>query len=101
MGRSRTSKYALEMDGSTPRCWWVGPQPGGVPGSGKPTLANLTRYVEVFMRSLEPGGANAHISRALGHVPYPKWARIVMNDGSRELVVEWTAPMFMVVGPNA
>lgn len=88
MGRTTTTKYALEIDGSTSRCWYV----------GKPTVANLNRYVAEYMKSLEPGGSNVNISKALGFVPYPNWARIVVNDGSRSVVVEWKAPMFMLVG---
>lgn len=82
MGRSRTSRYALEMDGCTSMCWWVNQH-------GKPTLANLTRYVAAYVASMQPGGVNQHISKALGYVPAPRWVRIVHNDVTRSVVVEW------------
>lgn len=90
MGRSRTSKYALEMQGSTSRCWFV-------KEDGAPTAANLEKYVRSFINSLKVGGVNAHISQAFGYMPIPNWARIVLNDGSRQVVVEWKAPVFMAI----
>lgn len=100
MGKSYTSKYALELDGSTSMCWWVGRPPHSPPhikGHGKPTEANLIKYVEAYIESLKIGGSNQHISKSLGYIPFPKWARIVHNDGSRQVVVEWKAPAFMLV----
>jgi hypothetical protein len=90
MGRSRTSKYAIEMDGVTSSCWFVNEK-------GRPTEENLAEYVSAYVESLKVGGCNYHVSKALGFMPIPNWARIVLNDGSRKPVVEWKAPMFMVI----
>lgn len=101
MGRSTTTKCAMEMDGCTGRCWHVrGSRSMGTPTEGAPTAENLTRAVESYIRSIESGGVNAHISKALGYIPYPNWARIVWNDGSRRVICEWTAPAFMAVGDS-
>lgn len=108
MGRSRTWAYSLVIDGGgpnvvvTPMEWRVGGRRVGSTrekGYGKPTAANLVKFVEGYMRSLEAGGSNAHLAKHYGFIPYPNWAKIVRNDGSREVVAEWKAPMFMAVGP--
>lgn len=99
MGRSRTPKYAVVIPGVTPMAWWIKPQPGGIAGNGKPTAENLARFVAQYIRSLEPGGVNYHVSQSLGHVPYPDYAKIVVN-GSWTVVAEWKAPAFMAVGQS-
>ena len=96
MGRSFTPKYAVEMEGCTSATWRVGPE-YQIPGNGKPTAANLAKYVEAYIGSLKTGGVNVHISKALGYMPIPNWARIVLNDGSRTVIAEWKAPLFMIV----
>lgn len=96
MGRSVTPTYAVEMEGCTPAAWHV--RPSNIQkGYGKPTPENLAFYVEKYINSLKPGGCNHHISKALGKMPIPNWARIVKNDGSRNVLASWNAPNFMVV----
>jgi hypothetical protein len=87
MGCTRTTKYAIWMTGSTPACW-------DIKQNGAPTVENLTRYVMAYRKSLEVGGANEHISRSLGHIPYPDRAVIRHNNQTRQVVVEWRAGMF-------
>ena len=95
MGRSVTPPYRLEMPGVTAMCWRVKAQ-YGIPGCGKPTYENLVKYIEAYNKSLELGGSNQHISKALGYIPYPTWARIVRQaDGV--VMAEWKAPLFQAV----
>lgn len=61
---------------------------------GEPNEDNLAKYVMLHAKSFEPGGANFHISRAAGHVVYPKNAAI-LNLDTGELVA-WKAGMFQV-----
>jgi hypothetical protein len=97
MGRSYTPKYRLEMDGATMCGWQVGSH-YGIPGNGAPNDANLARYVEAYVASQDPGGANAHILRSLGHKHVPRWARIVrQSDG--QVMASYLAqpvPLFQV-----
>lgn len=95
MGRSSTTKYAVEMQGTTSRCWYVKNKYGR--SDGPPTPENLARYVQAYIDSLKPNGANYHISKALGYMPIPNWARIVLNGGNRPAVAEWKAPAFCLV----
>ena len=65
MGRSRVIPYTIQIttsdgNGSSPmewrikkRCW--------MPADGKPTVENITRWVETYEASLRAGGANAHL----------------------------------------
>ncbi len=93
MGRSVTPPYRLEMSGVTAATWRVKAQ-YGIPGDGKPTEANLIKYIRAYAKSLE-SGSNVHISKALGYVPYPTWARIVRQaDG--QVMAEWKAAPFQV-----
>jgi hypothetical protein len=89
MGRTRATKYAIWMTGTTPACW-------DIKQNGAPTVENLTRYVMAYGKSLELGGANERISRILGHIPYPDHAVIRHNNRAREVVVEWRARAFQV-----
>lgn len=94
MGRSVTPPYRLEMSGVTASAWRVKTQ-YGIPGDGTPNDANLMRYLLAYVNSLKLGGSNQHISKALGYIPYPTWARIVrQSDG--HVMASWTAPPFMV-----
>lgn len=94
MGRSYTPPYRLEMSGTTSMCWMVGDR-YQVKGNGKPTYDNLVKFIREYARSLEAGGTNEHISKALGYVPYPNWAKIVrQKDGV--VMAEWKAAPFQV-----
>jgi hypothetical protein len=91
MGRTITPKYALDMDGCTCMAW-------DTKRHGKPTAAKLERVVMEYAKSLEAGGCNAHISQALGYIPYPRWARVRRNVWDGHTVAEWKAAMFQVYG---
>ena len=93
MGRSVTPKYAVEVQGCTSAAWRVKEQ-YGIPGYGSPTAENLAKYVKAYIESLQPGGVNQHVSNALGYVPIPTHARIVLNDGSRTVLAEWEKVMW-------
>ena len=47
--------------------------------------------VEAFAR-------DQHITRMVGHVPYPRWARIVEQKTGR-VMAEWKAGLFQFFGP--
>jgi hypothetical protein len=97
--RDTTPKYSLEVNCPghyiTPMAWNVKGK-YGYPGDGKPTAENLAKWVQAFIDSHKPGGSNHHLS-SMGTLPIPSYARIVLNDGSRTLVAEWKAPMFMAI----
>jgi hypothetical protein len=63
---------------------------------GRPTPANLEKFVLTYGKSLEIGGANAKISEDLGYIPYPNRAVIRFNHSHGNPVVSWVAPAFMV-----
>jgi hypothetical protein len=52
---------------------------------GRPTEANLRKYVESFEASTRPGGANAHLGEET-----VAFARLMRNDGSREVVAYYS-----------
>ena len=62
-----------------------------------PTAENLAKYVETYLGTLKPGGVNRHLVTAFGSKVIPHAVRVVKNDGSREVVAEWKAPMFMAL----
>lgn len=88
MGRSTTPKYALTVDG-IPMIW-------DCRTAGKPTAANLEKWIMAYAKSLELGGCNEHISKALGHIPYPRHAVIRQNRLGGTVVAEWKAAHFQV-----
>lgn len=101
MGRVSTPKYRLELWDARPlrglvqlvagpsvESWEVGRR-------GRPTRANLERYIFRYADSLKAGGVNAHVSKALGFVPYPREARIV-NQRTGAVVAHWKADRFQV-----
>lgn len=70
------------------------------PGYGRPTDENLAAYMAAYIRSVEPGGVNAHLHEIYGHIPYPN--RAYIRDNNTGLIVaRWAAPMFMAVGPQS
>ena len=92
MGRSKTPPYRLEMSGSSVQAWRVKDQ-YGIPGNGKPTRENLIKYLRGFVASLKAGGVNEHISKELGYVPTPSWAKIIrQSDG--QVMAEWELPKY-------
>lgn len=89
MGYIRKSgKYKLEIDGHI-QAWRT--------VDGRPTKKNLAKYIYAYGKSLESGGINHHISKQLGYIPYPNYARIALNEPTGQgdfTIVEWKAHIF-------
>ncbi len=98
MGKSVTPKDVVEMEGCTSMAWWERER-YGIPGKGKPTNENLEKYVQAYISSLQPEGCNKHISKALGYMPVPNWARIRHNCAGGEVVAEWGYERKKITGP--
>lgn len=60
MGRSRKLHYVIHVITSN-SSGWVTPSEWKCRQSGRPTTANIDKYVTVFEDSLKPGGCNAHL----------------------------------------
>lgn len=89
MSRTITPRYALDVDGLSCATW-------NSKQNGKPTAANLEKWVMAYAKSLEIGGCNEHISKSLGHIPYPRRAVVRENKPGGAVVAEWKAGMFQV-----
>lgn len=76
-GRSTTPKYVIRIPGSTDAAWNVTGY-GQQRGAGQPNQANLARYMEALLKSMEPGGHNEHL---VGHFD-PSEAAVYRNDGT-------------------
>lgn len=61
---------------------------------GKPTTANLEKWITAYHESLKLGGCNEHLSRSLGYLPTLKAAKII-RQSTGEVMAEWNAPAFM------
>lgn len=85
MGHSITPKYVLIIDGQMDLPW-----------TGRPSLAALKVRVLALGRSMNPGGANAHLTNRDGSIPYPRRAVIRENRLGGQVVADWTAPPFMI-----
>jgi hypothetical protein len=85
MGMSKTPKYRLEISddaGIHTQVW-----------EGIATMNTLTKYLEAYINSLKLGGCNQHITRDLGFIPVPRYAKII-EQKTQKIKVEWKAPMF-------
>ena len=86
---STTPTYIVKIvDGKysyTPSAWRVTSRTQ-VAADGKPTAANLAKYVASVEASTQPGGCNAHLGATK-----IKWAAIYRNDGSMKTVAEYRA----------
>lgn len=76
-GRTITPKYVIRIPGSTDAAWDVGTR-GQLRGAGQPNDANLARYMDALLKSMEPGGHNEHL---IGHFD-PQEAAVYRNDGT-------------------
>lgn len=88
MGRTVTPTYRMEywdQGGHHQQAW-----------SGRPTNANLAKYIRAHIKSLKKGGVNYHVSLALKYIPVPHKARIVRQK-TGDVVATWKAPSFMVI----
>lgn len=82
MGRSYTPAYAIEV--VVDRGYWT---PAAWPKqAGRPTAANLAKYVALTEASTQAGGCNEH----LGPTKILK-AEIFTNRGEKKLVASWEA----------
>jgi hypothetical protein len=95
MGKSTTPTYRVELtENGSQRP--IQPQTMSWPKeAGKVSDANLEKYMKVYGKSLEIGGCNEHISKALGHIPYPSAAWVVRQRDNK-VVASWKAAMFQV-----
>ena len=88
MGRSTTPTYILRIiveSGSycTPMEWRVSGSRIAGSGYGKPTTANIAKWVAVYEKSLLPGGVNSHIG-------FDKvLSASITNQKIGEVVAEW------------
>src|SRR5208282_2693965 len=77
-GRTLTPKYVIRIPGSTDASWDVKSN-GQLRGAGKPNDANLARYMDALIKSInEPNGFNAHLKGRFN----PTEAAIYPNDGT-------------------
>jgi hypothetical protein len=91
MGHTHTPKYVVVLDGRDDQAMsWR------VTDHGHANDKNLERFVMAYAKSLESGGANAHISESLGRIPYPRTAEIRHNYHGGATVAEWKAGAFQV-----
>ena len=86
MRKPITPKYRIMIDG---QCL----------GTTNSLRIDLEAYVIAYGKSLELGGVNEHISKALGYVPYPSKAWIEDNVPASKIPAnykKWQAATFQV-----
>lgn len=88
MGKTKTPKYRLECKDNK--------GPYTLSWQGKATEKRLQDWIKSYHQSLEIGGANEHISKGLGFVPYLNSAKIV-NQQTGQVVAEYKAAMFQAI----
>jgi hypothetical protein len=87
-GGSTTPKYVVDMKlkrGYTDAAEWRVNAQYGMRGYGKPTTANLKKYIDAYNDSLESGGVNAHIGPSGKAI----WAGIRFNTYGTKYIAEW------------
>jgi hypothetical protein len=101
MGKTRTSKYRVEMRfvnfaARRPDTFVTG---WDVTRHGRPTVENAKKYRDGYNQSMEPGGVNAHLRS--GQSNFGRTTIIRQKDG--EVMAEFVPPAFEVVAesPNA
>jgi len=91
MSTTRTPTYRLEITESgfctlrTIRAVW----------RGRATQQRLDAWLQAYVKSLCPGGVNAHVSKALGYIPYPSALKII-RQSTGDCVAEWKAAPFQL-----
>jgi hypothetical protein len=77
MGHTTTPKYqvVISEDNGTWRSAWDSKH------DGRPTDANLARYIGAYEASMQPGEVNEHLSQHLDHAPTVYSAMIRYNTG--------------------
>lgn len=91
MGTTVTPKYRVVIEGLgiASMCW-------DIKNYGRPSDANLERFVMAFVASLRPGGANAHLQSGTENLLFPTGARIEYNHRGGATVFAWKPAMFQV-----
>ena len=89
MSRDVTSRYAVQVIVPgyrySPACW-------NCRRDGRPTAANLARYVESFEASTRAGGCNAHLGETR-----VREACVRVNEYAGTVVATYRAPLFALV----
>ncbi|ASV44517.1 hypothetical protein PBI_SCTP2_502 [Salicola phage SCTP-2] len=99
MKKDEICMYKVEIvENFTNKTSIFGKEYSGYNSVGKLTNKNIfERLVKPYVDSMKEGGVNAHVSREIGYIPYPKYVKVTVQKGSRcGEVIEWEAPMFMV-----
>jgi len=86
MGRTTTPQYRLVLTERGRHCTMA--------WRGRATRTRLERWISQYIDSLQIGGANAHLSRALGYIPIPDSAQII-RQADNTVLAWWKAPAFM------
>jgi hypothetical protein len=95
MGRSITPRYALYLDYGRASGWGQFASAWDCRRDGRPTVANVERFVSRFVKTQYVGGVNAHIAAAAGFVVVPVAAWVVEQTHARRgVVARWDAPAF-------
>ncbi len=87
MGRSITPKYIVKVRhsggvASTDSCW-------NSKQAGRPSAENLAAWVAKYHESLKAGGCNAHVTDTYGVNAQLRYAAVLRNDASSEIIAEW------------
>ena len=105
MGRSTTPKYIVVTETNddghklTPFAWQTRAKHNR-PGDGIANDANLAKWVAGYNKSFEPGGANEHLSDAVGFVVVIHHATIYENCAGGAKIAEYRSPLFEVVAES-
>jgi len=96
MGRSRAIKYVVSAKCSPAtaaltQMEWRVTRDGNIPGDGKPTEANLAKWVAVYNASFQPGGVNQHAG------PLTIVSAKIVRQADYRIMAEYAMPMFQVV----
>ena len=81
MGRTLTAKYQIRLNTVGPALM---PMSWNCRTTGRPTEANIRKFVKGWEDSTLPGGVNAHLG-----VDVVLSAKILLNDGSGTVVAEY------------
>lgn len=65
--------------------------------AGKPTPANIEKFIVAYVKSAKPDGANAHLGGGSGWPSQPPTRAYVYDQMKGEIIGQWTAPKFWVV----
>ena len=92
MGRTSTPAFAVEYTctgGTITPYGWRSSRIGQVPADGRPSAATLKRHVDSVNSSFLPGGVNHYPTPGRADIRIAS-ARLVRNDGSRQVIATYT-----------